>query len=63
MNIFSFIHNIFEPPLFVNSFRCNELNRETFLAAMGFQVVSFAYDDAASRPELCITLLRLMLNR
>lgn len=42
---------------------CNELNRETFLAAMGFQVVSFAYDDVASRPELCITLLRMMLNR
>ncbi|MGG6314330.1 hypothetical protein [Paenibacillus macerans] len=42
---------------------CNELNRETFLAAMGFQVISFAYDDVASRPELCVTLLRLVLNR
>ncbi|MFC5529853.1 DUF559 domain-containing protein [Cohnella yongneupensis] len=31
---------------------CNELNRETFLTAMGFQVVSFAYDDVAHRPEL-----------
>jgi hypothetical protein len=40
-----------------------ELNRETFLAAMGFQVISFAYDDVAHRPELCITLLRMVLSR
>lgn len=42
---------------------CNELNRETFLTAMGFQVISFAYDDVADRPELCITLLRMVLSR
>lgn len=42
---------------------CNELNRETFLAAMGYQVISFAYDDVAHRPELCITLLRMVLSR
>ncbi|WP_020617084.1 DUF559 domain-containing protein [Paenibacillus daejeonensis] len=42
---------------------CNELNRETFLTAMGFQVISFAYDDVASRPDLCITLLRMVLSR
>ncbi|WP_342671695.1 hypothetical protein [Paenibacillus glacialis] len=24
---------------------CNELNRETFLYAMGYHVISFAYDD------------------
>lgn len=42
---------------------CNELNRETFLSAMGFQVISFAYDDVALRPELCITLLRMVLSR
>lgn len=42
---------------------CNELNRETFLSAMGFQVISFAYDDVARRPELCITLLRMVLSR
>lgn len=42
---------------------CNELNRETFLAAMGYQVISFAYDDVANRPELCITLLRMLLSR
>lgn len=42
---------------------CNELNRETFLSAMGFQVISFAYDDVAHRPDLCITLLRMVLSR
>ncbi|MDT3427891.1 very-short-patch-repair endonuclease [Paenibacillus forsythiae] len=42
---------------------CNELNRETFLHAMGYQVISFAYDDVERRPELCITLLRMMLGR
>ncbi len=42
---------------------CNELNRETFLSAMGFQVISFAYDDVAHRPELCTTLLRMVLGR
>lgn len=42
---------------------CNELKRETFLAAMGYQVISFAYDDVAHRPELCITLLRMVLSR
>jgi len=42
---------------------CRELNRETFLTAMGFQVISFAYDDVAQRPELCITLLRMVLSR
>ena len=42
---------------------CNELNRETFLTGMGFQVISFAFDDVAYRPELCIALLRLVLSR
>ncbi|MGM0884537.1 MAG: hypothetical protein ACQEXQ_26300 [Bacillota bacterium] len=42
---------------------CNELNRETFLHAMGYHVVSFAYDDVEQRPELCITLLRMVLSR
>ncbi|MFC5404002.1 DUF559 domain-containing protein [Cohnella soli] len=42
---------------------CNELNRETFLTAMGFQVISFAYDDVALRPELCINLLRMVMSR
>ncbi|WMT39551.1 hypothetical protein RE628_19365 [Paenibacillus sp. D2_2] len=42
---------------------CNELNRETFLSAMGYQVISFAYDDVAQRPELCMTLLRMVISR
>lgn len=42
---------------------CRELNRETFLTAIGFQVISFAYDDVAQRPDLCITLLRMLLSR
>jgi Protein of unknown function (DUF559). len=42
---------------------CYELNRETFLTAMGFQVICFSYDDVAHRPELCITLLRMVLSR
>ncbi|MEJ8307115.1 DUF559 domain-containing protein [Saccharibacillus sacchari] len=42
---------------------CRELNRETFLTAVGFQVISFAYDDVAQRPELCITLLRMVMGR
>ncbi|WCF07679.1 endonuclease domain-containing protein [Paenibacillus thiaminolyticus] len=42
---------------------CNELNRETFLSAIGFQVISFAYDDVADRPELCMALLRMVISR
>ena len=41
----------------------NELNRETFLHAMGYPVISFAYDDVEQRPELCIMLLRMVLSR
>lgn len=42
---------------------CNELNRETFLYAMGYNVISFAYDDVEQQPDLCITLLRMILSR
>ncbi|MCR2806063.1 endonuclease domain-containing protein [Paenibacillus soyae] len=42
---------------------CKELNRETFLVAMGYQVISFSYDDVAHRPEVCITLLRMVMSR
>jgi very-short-patch-repair endonuclease len=42
---------------------CNELNRETFLHAMGYQVISFPYDDVEKHPELCISLLRMVLSR
>ncbi len=41
----------------------NELNRETFLFAMGYPVISFAYDDVEQRPDLCIMLLRMVLSR
>ncbi|WP_336789282.1 hypothetical protein [Paenibacillus sp. MMO-177] len=40
-----------------------ELNRETFMQGIGFRVVSFSYDDVAQRPDLCQTLLRLLLSR
>lgn len=42
---------------------CRELNRETFLTAMGYQVISFSYDDVTGNPDLCITLLRMVLSR
>jgi len=42
---------------------CQELNRETFLQAMGYRVISFAFDDVADRPELCITLLKMIMSR
>lgn len=42
---------------------CNELNRETFLFALGFHVISFAYDDVEQRPDQCITLLRMVLSK
>jgi hypothetical protein len=42
---------------------CSELNRETFLHAMGYSVISFAYDDIEQRPDVCIALLRMVLSR
>lgn len=42
---------------------CSELNREAFLQGMGFHIISFAYDDVAYRPDLCIFLLRSVLSR
>jgi hypothetical protein len=42
---------------------CNECNRETFLQGVGCRIISFSYDDVADRPELCITLLRLVLSQ
>lgn len=41
----------------------NDTNRETFLEGIGYRVISFAYDDVADRPDLCITLLRLFLSQ
>jgi hypothetical protein len=40
-----------------------ECNRETFLAGLGYVVISFAYDDVRDQPDLCITLLRLVLSQ
>lgn len=40
-----------------------DLRRELFLEAMGFRVVSFSRDDVVEQPELCIHLLRMLLNR
>mgnify|MGYP001322868184 CR=1 FL=1 len=42
---------------------CDELNRETFLQGLGFQVVSVPYDDVEERPELIINLLRVLFSR
>lgn len=42
---------------------CNELNRETFLFAAGYHVISFAYDDIEQRPDICINLLRMVLSK
>lgn len=41
---------------------CRELRRELFNQAMGYRVISFAYDDVEKHPEVCITLLRLYIN-
>ena len=42
---------------------CNELNRELFLQAIGYRLISLAYDDVAERPEQCQMLLRMFLDR
>jgi len=42
---------------------CKELNRELFLEAMGFRVISLAYDDVVEHPDLCIMLLRTLISR
>jgi hypothetical protein len=42
---------------------CDELNRELFLQTLGYRVMSFAYDDVAERPELCMNMLQMLLNR
>ena len=30
---------------------------------MGYQVISFSYDDVEQRPDLCLTLLRLLIGQ
>jgi len=39
-----------------------ELSRETFLTGIGYTVISFSYDDVSEQPDLCITLLKLVLS-
>lgn len=41
----------------------NELNRELFLQTLGYRIVSFAYDDVESRPDLCRNLLDSLIRR
>lgn len=42
---------------------CDECNRETFLQALGFRVVSIACDDVEERPDLVMNLLRMLMSR
>jgi len=42
---------------------CNELKRELFLQAVGYRLISLAYDDVAERPDQCRMLLRIFLDR
>ncbi|WP_373230821.1 hypothetical protein [Cohnella sp.] len=41
----------------------NECKRELFLAGLGFQVISIAYDDIVQQPEIIIALFRMLLSR
>ncbi len=41
----------------------DQLNRESFLQASGFRVISFTFHDIEQRPELCRYLLQILLNR
>lgn len=41
----------------------HELNRETFWTGLGYRVISFAYDDVEQRPEVCISLLRMVMSQ
>jgi hypothetical protein len=38
------------------------VNRESFLTGMGWKMVHFSYDDVQNRPEICQTLLQLVIN-
>jgi hypothetical protein len=42
---------------------CGEMNRELYMQGIGYRIFSFAYDDVASRPDLCISLLRMNLSQ
>ncbi|MFC5700825.1 hypothetical protein ACFPVX_06005 [Cohnella faecalis] len=42
---------------------CGECRRELYLEALGFHVISIAYDDVESNPELIIAFMRMLLSR
>lgn len=38
------------------------LNRDTFLTALGWKMIHFSFDDIKDRPEICRSLLKLVLG-
>lgn len=38
------------------------LNRDTFLAGMGWRIIHFSYDDVLKRPEICRMLLQMIIG-
>ncbi|MCC3374128.1 hypothetical protein [Cohnella sp. REN36] len=42
---------------------CKEERRETFVHGIGYDLISFAYDDVEAQPQLCMMLLRAVLNQ
>ena len=38
------------------------LNRDTFLTGMGWKMIHFSFEDVQNRPEICRTLLQLVLS-
>ncbi len=42
---------------------CGECRRELYLEALGFRVISIAYDDVESNPGLIVALMRMLLSQ
>ncbi len=38
------------------------LNRDTFLACMGWRIIHFSFDDVQKRPEVCRMLLQMVIG-
>ncbi|QQZ62157.1 hypothetical protein JI735_05820 [Paenibacillus sonchi] len=38
------------------------LNRDTFLAGMGWRIIHFSFDDVQKRPEVCRMLLQMVIG-
>ncbi|WP_410512547.1 hypothetical protein PaeBR_21695 [Paenibacillus sp. BR2-3] len=38
------------------------LNRETFLAGMGWRIIHFSFEDVQKRPEICRMLLQMVIG-